>query len=234
MLNPLWSRLWLSLLVEKIGEASARWSVPEEGLCCRSAAIFRERCAAKTSCKTRTILATPVAFRMFESFISNLIFLLRSLGLLLELQDGKIDLSFFSADCFHFTVKGHEELAKGLWNNMVTVLQWFSAHTFKRSVSHQTEKDWNVSSVPAWRRETEDRDVLRADRTHLPSEGSTPPRVFRGFHLSGVCVNNLCVFLVPCLQEHPYIYTRVDSSAATRKRFSVVTLMSLVSVFNYL
>ena len=60
---------------------------------------------------------------MFESFISNLIFLLRSLGLLLELQDGKIDLSFFSADCFHFTVKGHEELAKGLWNNMVTVLQ---------------------------------------------------------------------------------------------------------------
>lgn len=35
-------------------------------------------------------------------------------------QDGKIDLSFFTADCFHFTLKGHEELAKGLWNNMVT------------------------------------------------------------------------------------------------------------------
>lgn len=43
-------------------------------------------------------------------------------SLLLSLQDGTIDLSYFSADCFHFTVKGHEELAKGLWNNMVT---WF-------------------------------------------------------------------------------------------------------------
>ncbi|KAA0711185.1 Phospholipase B1, membrane-associated [Triplophysa tibetana] len=35
-----------------------------------------------------------------------------------RLPDGKIDTSFFTADCFHFTVKGHEELAKGLWNNM--------------------------------------------------------------------------------------------------------------------
>ncbi|XP_034530832.1 phospholipase B1, membrane-associated isoform X2 [Notolabrus celidotus] len=35
-----------------------------------------------------------------------------------RLPDGTIDLSFFTADCFHFTVKGHEELAKGLWNNM--------------------------------------------------------------------------------------------------------------------
>ncbi|XP_039992933.1 phospholipase B1, membrane-associated isoform X2 [Xiphias gladius] len=32
--------------------------------------------------------------------------------------DGTVDPSFFTADCFHFTVKGHEELAKGLWNNM--------------------------------------------------------------------------------------------------------------------
>ncbi|XP_059209087.1 phospholipase B1, membrane-associated isoform X2 [Centropristis striata] len=35
-----------------------------------------------------------------------------------RLPNGTIDLSFFTADCFHFTVKGHEELAKGLWNNM--------------------------------------------------------------------------------------------------------------------
>ncbi|XP_035850275.1 phospholipase B1, membrane-associated-like isoform X2 [Sander lucioperca] len=35
-----------------------------------------------------------------------------------QFQDGTVDLSFFTADCFHFTVKGHEELAKGLWNNM--------------------------------------------------------------------------------------------------------------------
>ncbi|XP_027130925.1 phospholipase B1, membrane-associated [Larimichthys crocea] len=35
-----------------------------------------------------------------------------------RLPNGTLDLSFFTADCFHFTVKGHEELAKGLWNNM--------------------------------------------------------------------------------------------------------------------
>ncbi|XP_029453575.1 phospholipase B1, membrane-associated-like isoform X1 [Rhinatrema bivittatum] len=31
---------------------------------------------------------------------------------------GNMDYSYFSMDCFHFSIKGHEELAKGLWNNM--------------------------------------------------------------------------------------------------------------------
>ncbi|XP_058470135.1 phospholipase B1, membrane-associated [Solea solea] len=35
-----------------------------------------------------------------------------------RLPSGKIDMTFFTHDCFHFTIKGHEELAKGLWNNM--------------------------------------------------------------------------------------------------------------------
>lgn len=39
--------------------------------------------------------------------------------LCLSEQNGKIDMTFFTHDCFHFTIKGHEELAKGLWNNMV-------------------------------------------------------------------------------------------------------------------
>lgn len=33
--------------------------------------------------------------------------------------DGQIDYSFFTPDCFHLTVKGHEQMAKGLWNNML-------------------------------------------------------------------------------------------------------------------
>nr|XP_015206486.1 PREDICTED: phospholipase B1, membrane-associated-like [Lepisosteus oculatus] len=33
-------------------------------------------------------------------------------------ESGKVDYSFFAPDCFHFSIKGHEELAKGLWNNM--------------------------------------------------------------------------------------------------------------------
>ncbi|TNM95074.1 hypothetical protein fugu_017833 [Takifugu bimaculatus] len=35
-----------------------------------------------------------------------------------RLPNGKIDMTFFTHDCFHFTIKGHEELAKGVWNNM--------------------------------------------------------------------------------------------------------------------
>ncbi|KAF1374420.1 hypothetical protein PFLUV_G00228910 [Perca fluviatilis] len=61
-----------------------------------------------------------------------------------RLPDGTIDLSFFTADCFHFTVKGHEELAKGLWNN-----------------------------VPACRRERNNKDIFRANTTHLPSKGAS-------------------------------------------------------------
>uniref|UniRef100_A0A914VYS3 Phospholipase B1, membrane-associated n=1 Tax=Plectus sambesii TaxID=2011161 RepID=A0A914VYS3_9BILA len=33
--------------------------------------------------------------------------------------DGKIDLSFFAPDCFHFSQYGHAITAKALWNNMV-------------------------------------------------------------------------------------------------------------------
>ncbi|XP_054900122.1 phospholipase B1, membrane-associated [Poeciliopsis prolifica] len=35
-----------------------------------------------------------------------------------RLPNGTIDMTFFAPDCFHITIKGHEELAKGLWNNM--------------------------------------------------------------------------------------------------------------------
>lgn len=31
-------------------------------------------------------------------------------------------MTFFTHDCFHFTIKGHEELAKGVWNNMVNAI----------------------------------------------------------------------------------------------------------------
>ncbi|KAI4898566.1 hypothetical protein NFI96_023156 [Prochilodus magdalenae] len=34
-------------------------------------------------------------------------------------EDKKPDLSFFSVDCFHFTERGHAEMAIALWNNML-------------------------------------------------------------------------------------------------------------------
>ncbi|XP_035465498.1 phospholipase B1, membrane-associated isoform X2 [Scophthalmus maximus] len=50
-----------------------------------------------------------------------------------RLPNGTLDLSFFTADCFHFRVKGHEELAKGLWNNM------FQPEGGKESIKSFTE-----------------------------------------------------------------------------------------------
>lgn len=44
--------------------------------------------------------------------------LLRNKFVLL-LQTGMPDLSFFAADCFHFSVRGYAEMAMSLWNNMV-------------------------------------------------------------------------------------------------------------------
>ncbi|XP_061480933.1 phospholipase B1, membrane-associated isoform X2 [Rhineura floridana] len=34
-------------------------------------------------------------------------------------NDGKPDLSFFAVDCFHFSERGHAEMAVALWNNML-------------------------------------------------------------------------------------------------------------------
>ncbi|KAM9241337.1 phospholipase B1, membrane-associated [Leptosomus discolor] len=34
-------------------------------------------------------------------------------------SNGKPDLSFFAADCFHFSVRGYAEMAVALWNNML-------------------------------------------------------------------------------------------------------------------
>lgn len=38
---------------------------------------------------------------------------------MLLLQTSKPDMSFFAADCFHFSVRGYAEMAMALWNNMV-------------------------------------------------------------------------------------------------------------------
>ncbi|KAJ8399194.1 hypothetical protein AAFF_G00415730 [Aldrovandia affinis] len=52
-----------------------------------------------------------------------------------RLPDGKVDVSFFAIDCFHFTIKGHEELAKGLWNNMFQPEgEKFILETFSESI----------------------------------------------------------------------------------------------------
>ncbi|KFP76921.1 Phospholipase B1, membrane-associated, partial [Apaloderma vittatum] len=51
-------------------------------------------------------------------------------------SNGKPDLSFFAADCFHFSVKGYAEMAMALWNNMLEPVgekQTYNNFTYDRS-----------------------------------------------------------------------------------------------------
>lgn len=35
-------------------------------------------------------------------------------------QDGRPDVTYFSEDCFHFSERGHADMAVAMWNNMVS------------------------------------------------------------------------------------------------------------------
>ncbi|XP_053538589.1 phospholipase B1, membrane-associated [Ictalurus punctatus] len=59
-------------------------------------------------------------------------------------EDRQPDLSFFSVDCFHFTDRGHAEMAIALWNNMLEPVgskQTYNNFTFDRSKIHCPSQD---------------------------------------------------------------------------------------------
>ncbi|XP_048047269.1 phospholipase B1, membrane-associated isoform X1 [Megalobrama amblycephala] len=52
------------------------------------------------------------------------------------IEDGTPDLTFFSVDCFHFSDRGHAEMAIALWNNMLEPVgnkQTYNNFTYDRS-----------------------------------------------------------------------------------------------------
>lgn len=78
-------------------------------------------CKNRQTNNNNNLSADEVAFRRDQTQISRECFVS-------PVQNGKIDMTFFTHDCFHFTIKGHEELAKGLWNNMVSGCWELMAH----------------------------------------------------------------------------------------------------------
>ncbi|XP_052001893.1 phospholipase B1, membrane-associated [Xyrauchen texanus] len=58
--------------------------------------------------------------------------------------DSTPDVSFFSADCFHFTERGHAQMAISLWNNMLEPMgskQTYNNFTYDRSKIHCPTKE---------------------------------------------------------------------------------------------
>uniref|UniRef100_A0A8C1W9H7 Si:ch211-214p16.3 n=1 Tax=Cyprinus carpio TaxID=7962 RepID=A0A8C1W9H7_CYPCA len=85
------------------------------------------------------------------------------------LEDGRPDhLTFFSVDCFHFSERGHAEMAIALWNNMLEPVgskQNYNNFTYDRSKIHCPTKehpfiftqinsvsgaDCPTDTIPAW------------------------------------------------------------------------------------
>ncbi|XP_042630024.1 phospholipase B1, membrane-associated-like [Cyprinus carpio] len=83
-------------------------------------------------------------------------------------EDGTPDLTFFSVDCFHFSERGHAEMAIALWNNMLEPVgskQNYNNFTYDRSKIHCPTKehpfiftqinsvsgaDCPTDTIPAW------------------------------------------------------------------------------------
>uniref|UniRef100_A0A803Y2Y4 Phospholipase B1, membrane-associated n=1 Tax=Meleagris gallopavo TaxID=9103 RepID=A0A803Y2Y4_MELGA len=63
-------------------------------------------------------------------------------------QDGHPDISYFAPDCFHASQKGHSQLAKALWNTMVSYINTKLGSIFKFGlVLHHTVKPYVFSML---------------------------------------------------------------------------------------
>uniref|UniRef100_A0AAQ6IS46 Phospholipase B1, membrane-associated n=1 Tax=Anabas testudineus TaxID=64144 RepID=A0AAQ6IS46_ANATE len=79
---------------------------------------------------------------------------------IVPLNDGKPDTTYFSEDCFHFSERGHADMAVALWNNMLEPVgkkQTYNNFTNARNnikcpteVRHVPHKHICHDKVPAW------------------------------------------------------------------------------------
>ncbi|XP_053469783.1 phospholipase B1, membrane-associated isoform X2 [Ictalurus furcatus] len=137
-----------------------------------------------------------------------------------RLPNGKIDMSFFTPDCFHFTIKGHEELAKGLWNNM------FQPEGEKFMVESFSTPIQLMCPPPV--------KLLLFYKSHhlLFKLHPFPAHCFFYYLFSSL---SLCL-LVFEIQDHPYIYTkpsavRSDASVPAGARLTALLFRSALVSF---
>lgn len=144
-------------------------------------------------------------------------------------------MTFFTHDCFHFTIKGHEELAKGVWNNMVNAID---QSRWRRSI-HPLILFLSVFLlVSAWGRKDDREQFFRPHRAHLSIDGrrTAAAEHLWSFYAFKQMHSNASVFCA--WQEHPYIFTRPLSARSAQPRLqpgapwrvSVASTLSLLVV----
>uniref|UniRef100_A0A8C2TD65 Phospholipase B1, membrane-associated n=1 Tax=Coturnix japonica TaxID=93934 RepID=A0A8C2TD65_COTJA len=96
---------------------------------------LRQVAASSSKCAEALQLVNSGRYEQREDFAVVVQPFFRNTILPLD-SNGKPDLSFFAADCFHFSEKGYAEMAMALWNNMMEPVgekQTYNNFTYDRS-----------------------------------------------------------------------------------------------------
>ncbi|KAA8577920.1 hypothetical protein FQN60_018771, partial [Etheostoma spectabile] len=120
-----------------------------------------------------------------------------------ELQDGRPDTTYFSEDCFHFSERGHADMATALWNNMLEPVDKKQAYNnFTNSRNNikcpSEEHPYIFTKVNSFPSST----TTTAPTTHStasPHSSTAPTTHSTALPLSPQCTENVPVWLAAVL-----------------------------------
>ncbi|XP_070776745.1 phospholipase B1, membrane-associated-like [Enoplosus armatus] len=118
--------------------------------------------------------------------------------------DGRPDATYFSADCFHFSERGHADMAAALWNNMLEPVgkkQTYNNFTNARNnIKCPTEEHpyifTKVNSLPS---STTTTTAPKTDSTALPHSSTAPTTHSTALPLTSDCTDNVPLWLAAVL-----------------------------------
>eukprot|EP00731_Ephydatia_muelleri_P038256 Em0695g2a len=115
-----------TLDVTEVGKLRGLWCDLVHSFVCKCGTTGSEADVAMTkqaATDYRTALEDLINTGRYEADDFTVVIQPFSMGMTPPLNtDGEPDKSYFAPDCFHFSTKGHKEMAVGLWNNMVQPL----------------------------------------------------------------------------------------------------------------